>query len=150
MHSNIESIIRYFLWLGGEDADILFTPYVWGTSGFQYFLEQILSRDIYGNDLKLLLIKFYVVGSVISDEMPSRPKLLNYSRKNKDIAVAFAVTRDKFHDVGERERREFIVNTTLQAIDMVQGRLGKRKLDIDFEALRRDVKKAGIDFIKQR
>ena len=100
-------------------------------------------------DLRLLLIKYYVAGTFSPDEMPAKPQLSNYSNKNKDIAVAFAVTRDKFHDVGEQERRKFIVNTTLQAIDLVEGRLGKRKLDIDFTALKRDVRKAAEDYLNQ-
>lgn len=149
MQNHKESIIKYFLWLGGEDADELFTPYVWGKDGFEYYTEPILSQASYGIDLRLLLIKFYVVGVLIPDGLPLKPKLLNYSYKNKDIAVAFAVTREKFHDVGERERREYIVNTTLQAIDMVEGRLGKRKLDIEFEALKRDVRQAAKDYLNQ-
>jgi len=88
-----EYIVKYFLWLGGEDADKLFTPYVWGKDSFEYYTEPILSQTFYGNDLRLLLIKYYVVGVFTPDDMPSRPILSNYSNKNKDIAVAFAVTR---------------------------------------------------------
>jgi len=149
MRNQSESKIRYFLWLGGEDADELFTPYIWGQKSFEYYTEPILSRGSYGNDLRLLLVKFYVEGRLIADGITSKPKISNYSKKNKDIAVAFSVTREKFHDVGERERREFIVNTTLQAIDMVEGRLGKRKLDINFDSLRRDVKKAADEYLSQ-
>nr|MBN2278565.1 hypothetical protein [candidate division Zixibacteria bacterium] len=144
-----ESVIKYFLWLGSEDIKELFPPYVWGKDSFGYYTEPILSQTSYGNDLRLLLIKYFVVGVFTPNDLPSRPILSNYSNKNKDITVDFAVTREKFHNVGERERREFIVNTTLQAIDMVEGRLGKRKLDIDFENLRRDVKKAAEDYLKQ-
>jgi len=146
-----EVLLGYFIKMGvgGDDIDDIFDQYIWSDNGFNYYAEKYNIITKYGHDLNLLLIQYYVEGDEMPDNSPDQPRLSNYSNKNKDIAVAFAVTREKFHDVGERERREFIVNTTLQAIDMVEGRLGKRKLDIDFKSLRRDIQKAAKAYLEQ-
>jgi len=146
-----ELLLGYFLkiGLGGTKIGNIFEKYIWTEDGFIRFMEKYNIIEKYGIDLDLILIQYYVEGEKMPGNSPDQPRLSNYSKKNQDIAVAFAVTREKFHDVGEQQRREFIVNTTLQAIDMVEGRLGKRKLDINFDALRRDVKKAAADFLNQ-
>lgn len=143
-------IIGYFLkvGIGGDRADSLFSPHLFGERGFKTYLLKTLSQGKYGKDLELILIQYYLEGKSLPDNSPHEPRLANYSSKNKDIAIAFSVTRDKFYNVSNIKRRQFIVDTTLQAIDMVKGRLGKRKLDIDFETLRKDVKKAAEEYLK--
>ena len=142
------SLISYYIHTGGMEVGDLFRPYVWGQHGLGSVLEACTLRDGYGHGLTLVLIQYFVEGE-FSTGGPIEPKVSNYSTKNKDIAVAFPVTRDKFHDVGERQRRQFIVATTLQAIDMVEARLAKRKLDIDFERLRNDVLAAAKEYLDQ-
>jgi hypothetical protein len=140
-------VIRYFQKSGDSDSGDVFSPYIWGNLGFTRVLEKYLSCG-YGRDLELLLVQYYVEG-IYDINAPENPRQSNYSKKNKDIAVAFSVTKENFHNVGERERRQFIVDTALQAIDLVEGRLGKRKLDIDFKRLKEDVSRAGEEFIQQ-
>lgn len=138
-----EAIIGYFISAGDVDVGNLITPYI---NGFENYFEPILTSKNYGTDLELLLVQYYVEGK-FDICAPEKSRILNYSNKNKDIAVAFSVTRNKFHDVSDHKRRLFIVNTTLQAIDMVEKRLGKRKLDIHFASLRKDVRAAAEDYL---
>lgn len=140
-------VIGYFLKSGIGDSGVHFAEYIWGENGYEILLKEILLK-YYGKDLRLLLIQYYVEEDYKPDWSPDKPRLSNYSNKNKDIAVAFSVNKDKFHNVGEQERRQFIVETTLQAVDLVEARLGKRKLDINFKRLREDVVKAGEAFIR--
>ena len=140
-------IIGFFQLSGDEDVGDLFTPYVWGENCFTKFINPIIKSANYGIDLKLILIQYYVEGK-FDLNAPDKPKLSNYSSKKKDIAVTIHVTRDKFHDVSDSKRRQFIVETTLQAIDMVEKRLSKRKLDINFDALRKDIQKAAKEYLK--
>ena len=140
-------VIGYFQKTGIGDSDVDFSAYIWGDKGYVKLLKEILSKN-YGNDLELLLIQYYVEEDYKPGWSPEKSRLSNYSNKNKDIAVAFSVTKDKFHNVSEGERRKFVAETTLQAIDLVEERLGKRKLDIDFKRLRKDVVKAGEEFMR--
>ena len=140
-------IIGYFQLSGDETVEDLFSPYIWEPKGFAMHFEPIILKNKYGEDLKLILIQYYVEGK-LDLHAPDKPKLSNYSTKNRDIAVTVPVTRDKFHDVSDSKRRQFIVDTTLKAIDMVEKRLSKRKLDINFDALRKDIQKAAQEYLK--
>jgi len=143
-----DEVVSYFLDLGGEDANELFSPYVWGTSGLGDVMEKRLSGKRYGKDITLILIRYHVYGSLNPLGAPNDVKVSNYMSKTKDVGVSFPVKPHQFKDVSERERRLFVVTTTLQAIDLVERKLGKRKLDIDFESLRRDVKEATDEYLR--
>ena len=97
------------------------------------------------SDLELLLIQYYVEGK-FSRYLPEEPKVGNYSKKNKDIAVAIGVPCHLFHVKNEFERREFIVDSTLSAIVLVKNRLEKKKLDINFSALIKDIKELSFEY----
>jgi len=141
-------MIRYFILSGDADVEQLFEPYLWSMKGLARRVKSTCEVGAYGSDLRLILIQYYVEGKYDIGAPPA-PRLRHYSKKNKDIAVAFPVTHDRFHDVGEQERRQFIVDTTFQSIDMVEARLGKRRLDIDFVSLRRDVNSAAREYLAQ-
>lgn len=140
-------MISYYIKASDEICDI-FIPYVWKRYGLGQLIEDYLANKKYGNDLNLLLIQYYVEGK-FSSYLPESPKVGNYSTKNKDIAVAIGVTRDIFHDRNEFERREFIVDSTLKAVELVKARLTKKKLDIDFDSLIRDVKELSDIYLKR-
>jgi cellulose biosynthesis protein BcsQ len=141
-------MIGYFIKSGDENVSEIFTPYVWKENGFENIFKTIIGEKDYGKDLKLLLIKYYVIGK-FEINAPEQPKASNYSTNNKDIAVDVTVMPKDFHDRNDKERRTFIVNSTLSAIDLVRARLSKKKLDIDFDQLISDVEKAGKSFIGQ-
>jgi hypothetical protein len=132
-------VLGYYASTSDPQIGNLATPYIWGSNGLSVYFESISAGISYGTDLRLLLITYYFEGEKELWWTPGEPKLRNYSSKNKDIAVMFPGPSDVFYEVVDEERRAFIAKTTLQAIDMVEGRLGKRKLNIDFTALRRDV-----------
>ena len=74
-------------------------------------------------------------------------KVRNYSTKTKNIAVAIPVTPSQFHEVGEAQRREFVLKSTLDAITAAERRLQKRHLHIDFDLLRHDVESTGQAYL---
>lgn len=142
-------MIAYFVSSGDPRVDAMFAPYIWGPSGLGTLLEPLRHKP-YGDDLILLLIKFYVEGRFSYFYFPSRFKVENYSTKNRDIAVVIPVTRSVFHEVSEEQRREFVLRSTLEAIAAVRARLEKRKVNVDFDRLVKDVEEIGKVFISSR
>ncbi len=143
-----DEVVGYFLELGGEDANELFSPYVWSTNGLGDVIKEHMEGRRYGNDIGPILIQYHVYGSLDPISAPNDVEVSNCMSKSKDVGVSFPVKPHQFRDVSERERRLFVVNTTLQAIDLVEKKLGKRKLDIDFVLLRRDVKMATEEYLR--
>jgi hypothetical protein len=141
-------MVKYYLNTGDQLGSKMFSPYVWEGNGFGELIDKISLNKEYGKGLKLLLIKYYIEGK-FSGYMPIEPKINNYMSKSKDIAVDIAVTKELFHDRNEFERREFIVDSTLNAVKLVRDKLKKKKLDIDFEALINDLKEASEEFLKK-
>lgn len=141
-------MIKYYLSTGDQEGADMFSPYVWNGYGLGALIDAKLSEKSYGADLKLLLIQYYIEGK-FSSYLPEQPKLGKYVKKTFDIAVAIGVTRDLFHDRNEFERREFIVDSTVNAIELVKSRLAKKKLDIDFDSLIKDVKELVVVYLKK-
>lgn len=54
----------------------MFSPYIRGKSGLGAIMNTLLSKDIYGSDLELLLIQYYVEGK-LSRYLPEEPKVGN-------------------------------------------------------------------------
>jgi hypothetical protein len=140
-------MIHYFLKPGDVDVSEMFTPYVWGQNGLGTRLVKELRQE-YGSDLKLLLIMYYIEGKFAVNG-PEQAKVNSYSNKNKDISVAISVTSKLFHLRNEFERREFIVDSSLFAIQMVEEKLKKRKLQIDFYMLSQDFRIVAQEYLKQ-
>ena len=138
-------MIGYYISCGDEQVCEVFTPYVWDKYGFDTLLKSKLQQN-YGNDMSLLLIQYYVEGE-FSSYLPEQPKVGNYMKKSKDIIVAIGVTREVFHDKDEFQRREFIIDSTIDAIKLVKGKLIKKKLDIDFDKLMSDVQEVAAGYL---
>jgi hypothetical protein len=138
-------MIGYYISCSEEVCDI-FKPYVWDKHGLDTLMKNKLAGD-YGNDMELLLIQYYVEGK-FSNYLPAQPKLGNYMKKSRDIVVAIGVPRESFHDRNEFERREFIVDSTLNAIKLVKERLIKKKLDVDFDKLTKDVREVSREYLE--
>lgn len=141
-------MVGYYISTGDEEVGDRFIPYVWGDNGLGIGIKKDISNKDYGNDLKLLLIKYYVEGK-FSRYLPHEPKVNNYMSKCKDISVDIAVTKELFHDRNEFVRREFIVDSTLNAVKLVRDKLKKKKLDIDFEALINDLKEVSEEYLRK-
>jgi hypothetical protein len=141
-------MIGYFLKSGDEGVSKMFSPYVWEERGFDTLFKKSFSNKQYGKGLKLLLIMYYVEGE-FGVNGPDMTKVSNYSVKNQDISVSITVRAEMFHDRNEFERREFIVDSSLSAIQLVQEKLSKKKLNIKFNELMSDVKEVGNMYLKQ-
>ena len=124
-------MIGYYLHAGDEESADMFTPYIWGSNGLGKRIKNQLDVSNLGFGLNLLLVKYYLEGK-FSSYLPLEPKLGNYLKKNKDIGIDIGVTREAFHLREEFERREFIEDSTMKAVSMVQKRLDRKKLDINF------------------
>ena len=140
-------MIGYFLKSGDETVSKMFTPYLWQEHGLGTLFENRFLKKDYGPDLKLLLIMYYVEGK-FDVNGPSLPKVGNYSNKNKDINVAITVKPGQFHDRNEFERREFIFDSTVNAIKLVRDKLAKKKLNINFDELMSDITLVGNAYLK--
>ena len=139
-------MIGYFVGSGDTTVGGMFTPYLWGLNGLAKLLEPVKKKN-YGPALKLLLIQYYVEGEYSSAFNVSAVKVMNYSSKNKDISVRVPVRRIDFHDTDDLHRRQFLVQTTIEAVELVHVRLEKKKLDVDMQRLRRDVEVIGEKFM---
>lgn len=135
------SIIKYYVSCGDDKISEMFTPYVWKEYGLDTVLEKCIQSQKFDSDLYLLLVEYYVEGK-FDVNGPEYPKVSNYSKKNKSVSVAFTVRKKMFHDRNEFERREFIVDSTIQAIRLVKEKLSKKKLNIDFDQLLLEIKPA--------
>lgn len=140
-------MIRYFISAGDENVSGMFSPYIWNNLGFGTLFSNKFSNKSYGSDLKLILIKYYVEGK-FEVNGPENPTVSNYSKKNKDISVAYTVHANDFHLRDDFKRKEFIVESTLNAIILVQKKLFKQRLDIDFEGLLADTKLIASGFLE--
>ncbi len=141
-------MVGYYIDAGDEHVSELITPYLWQDYGLSTLLKKETRNRNYGKDLELLLIKYYVEGK-FSSYLPHEPKVNNYMSKSKDIGVDIAVTKDLFHDRNEFERREFIVDSTLHAIKLIRDKLKKKKLDINFESLIKDIIEISEEYLKR-
>jgi hypothetical protein len=139
-------MIGFFVGSGDTTVGEMFTPYLWGSNGLANLLEPLKKKN-YGSSLKLLLIEYYVEGEHSSAFNVPHIKVSNYSSKNKDISVKVPVRRIVFHDTDDLLRRKFLLQTTLEAIELVRIRLERKKLDVDIQRLRSDVEAIGEKFI---
>ena len=142
-------MIRYFLKAGDESVSKIFSPYVWEDHGFDTLFKNSFSNKSYGEDLKLLLIMYYVEGEFAING-PSKPTVSNYSKKAQDISVSITVNKQMFHGRNEFERREFIIDSTIDAIKLVQEKLSKKKMEIKLDELISDVTEIGNTYLNQK
>jgi len=140
-------MVGYYISTGDEEVGSKFIPYVFGDNGLGKLIKEHISNKDYGDDLKLLLIQYYVEGK-FSRYLPEEPKLGNYKKKDRNIAIAIGVPCRLFHSRNEFERREFVVDSTLNAVNVVREKLEKKKLDINFDSLLSDLKEISKKFLE--
>jgi hypothetical protein len=139
-------MIGYFVGSGDTNVNGMITSYLWGPNGLAKLVKPLKKKN-YGPALKLLLIEYYGEGEFSSAFNVPNVKVSNYSSKNRDISVKVPVKRIDFHDTDDLHKRKFLVQTTLEAIELVRVRLESKKLDVDMQRLRRDVEAIGEVFI---
>ncbi len=143
-------VILYSTKCTNKPFEQMLKQYLWKPRGLFNFMEPLFSSTKYGEDLNLLTIEFVSHDAKSSEGNSGYPKLSNYDKKLKEIKALFEVSRRRFSKLTPPQRRQFIVKTTFEAIEMTERRLGKRKLDIDFRRLRHDVQKAAEEYLTQK
>jgi hypothetical protein len=137
-------MIGYFLKEGGPEIGDTFVKY---NNEYNYsFLEKSIKKKKYGNDLKLILIEYHVSGKFL-DWVDIHPRVLNYSNKNKDIGVVIGVKAEDFLALSDQGKKQFMVGTTRQAVLDVRKRLEKKKLDINFDQLLKDLNEVNKKYL---
>jgi hypothetical protein len=139
-------MIGYFIKSGDERVSEMFTPYIWKEHGLGTLYENKFLNKDYGKDLNLILIKYYVEGK-FEIYGPKFPKVTSFSNKNKDIGIEISVSCEYFHNRNEFERREFVLDSTINAVKLVKDKLQKRKLDIKFDELISDINSVGKEYL---
>ena len=103
-------------------------------------------------DLKLLLIQYHLSTSNnvsnFDEAMRIRKKISNYSSKEKAISVIIPVILEDFLKLSPQERKKKFSDDALYAVKLVRDRLEKKKLDIHFDKLIRDVERCNEEYLR--
>jgi hypothetical protein len=99
-------MIGFFIKSGGKKAGRESSRYIFGDSGISQLFKESLSEH-YSDDLKLILIKLYVDGEIVT--FPTKQKVLsNYSSKTKSIAVDCFIKAGNFFDKKEVGKKKLV------------------------------------------
>lgn len=132
----MKKILGYFIDSGDQEIGDLFVRC--HNKYDYYFLEPFFRDKKYGNDLDLILIQYHLSGK-FRDWDQIHPRVLNYSSKEKAIGVIVGVRKEDFLALSHQQKKQFFVDTTRQAVLDVRERLEKKKLDVDFDSLLKDL-----------
>jgi hypothetical protein len=118
-------MIDYFIKVStGESGDI-FRKYVWS---FRKLINEYINITKYSDDVDLLLIEFSMEGKFI--EYPKKEiRFRSYRLKEKSAAVTVGV-RKEFIEWTDNEKKQFIITSTLNSIELARNALRKKGLDI--------------------
>lgn len=122
------------------------TPFTAYEHAFAKLLRQRIGEHKYGDDLDLILVQYWVEGQ-FAPPVAKQYRVQGYRKKEKSVGVIVWVARS-FQDKSEEEKRQFIVDTTLEVIRLVRikmDRLGYKV--IDFDRLTTDVRKCADEYI---
>lgn len=125
--------------LGDDDFNALFHSYIWGEGGMKDKLEK-LSYKKYGKDLELALFEFYI--RPIPALWEGRKEIEAYRPKERSIGIPVIVTDENFFHKTEEERLDFLKQTMLQRMDLLEKVVKRRKLDTNMDKLKSDLANA--------
>lgn len=111
--------------------------YLGRQTGFDTLLQNHLKNEHYGDDLKLLLISFIIEGQFKRD-LPSKITASSFGKKDRAVEVKIPVKMREFVLFSESDRKKFIVESIIAAVNAARIRHGE-KLDTDFDRLIQDV-----------
>lgn len=115
----------------------IFKEYISGKRGFSHKLKK-LKHDDYGKDLVLALFQFYVKPT--SMEVEKLKPIENYRKSEKSIGIPIIVNDENFFSKNESERYDFLTDSILQKLELLEEVVKKKKLDTDMELLKFDLK----------
>jgi hypothetical protein len=138
-------MIGYFVKAGDIRVDQLFHPY---KAAFNKLVKQHIKPKVYGESLELILIEYHLEGEFLS--LPKEKyRLKSYRKNERSIAVVVNVSLG-FGQISDQEKRELIVETTIDAIHIVQEKMVKLGFaDINFPQLLADVEKCASEYLSQ-
>ncbi len=108
-------------------------PYIFGNKGIGDALK-VLKYDDYGKDLVLILLEFYVKPS--EEEINKLKQIGNYRKKEKSIGIPIIIDDENFFIKSEEERFNFLKETILQKMDLLEELVKEKKLDLNVELLK--------------
>ncbi|MCV9926617.1 hypothetical protein OIU83_03095 [Flavobacterium sp. LS1R49] len=126
------------------DLADMFRTYIWGEKGICDPLKK-LKHENYGKDLILILFQFNVNPSSL--ELLHLKEIENYRKKEKSIGIPIIVNNENFFNKNESERYDFLRESILQKLDLLEELVKKKKLDTNMELLKADVKNVLIEFL---
>ena len=116
----------------------LFRIYIWGEGGIGDALKKLRNEN-YGNDIAIVLFQFYI--KPIPYLLNALKEIENYRKKEKSIGVSIVVTDENFFNKSEEGRYNFLKDSILQKLGLLNESVKKKKLDTNMELLIDDVKK---------
>jgi hypothetical protein len=120
-----------------------FRKYLWGDNGICDNLKK-LKRFDYGLDLDLALFQFYVKPTVV--ERSIIKEIESYRKKEKSIGIPIIVNNENFFSKSEGDRIQFLKDSILQKMDLLEDVVKKRKLDTNMGLLKSDLIKVLSEF----
>ena len=138
-----QSMIGYFTLAGDIYADSPFGAY---QQSFANLVKQRIGDRRYGDGLDLILIQYYLEGKYLH-QVKKDYRVQGYRKKEKSVAAIVWVARS-FGNRPETEKRQFIIDSTLEVIKLVHikmDRLGYK--NIEFDRLTADVRGCADEYI---
>jgi hypothetical protein len=115
-----------------------FRTFIWGEEGISKKLEKLNYED-YGKDLILILLQFYVNPNL--SEIENFSPIEKYRKREKAIGIPIVVNKQNFFDKTESEKCEFLQQSIVIKMDVLNETVKKLKLDTNMDLLKSDLKK---------
>jgi len=121
----------------GDDKGNVFRDYIWGEDGVSERIKKLKYFN-YGNDLKLILLQFYI--NPISYTLDNLKEIENYRKKEKSIGISIVVDDQNFFSLSNNLRNKFLHNSILQKTDLLTEVINIKGLDTNIVSLNNDLK----------
>lgn len=103
--------------------------------------DQYLPCGVYGHDLDLILLQFYVEGSHHWFTIPEKIKIGRYSLKEKAITIKIPMLKDVSNAVLDNDvekANQFLIETFTEVGRLINASKSIAKLDFDFVKFNKD------------
>lgn len=120
---------------------------------YELFVLENMKEGQYWSNLRFILIQYHIstpknlwdFGYVLKS-----PPLKNYSSKEKAISVIIPVILEEYLKLSPQERKQKFADDAIYAVKLVQERLEKKKLDINFNQLLIDLEKCNKEYYQYK
>lgn len=150
---NRKNLIWYFnKWYGNAyiiKNSIQFNHF---SNDYDFFQKERILSFVYWNDLNLILIQYHIStpNNLWDFDYALNAKPLGrYSSKEKAISVIIPVILEEYLKLSPQERKQKFADDAIYAVRLVQERLEKKKLDIDFDKLLLDLEKCNKEYLSK-